>query len=732
MNKSDKYITISEAAQILGVTPVTLRNWEKLNKIDSKRDPQNHYRLYSLSKISALLQKKEPSFTNEYGNAKELPNNNKSRVIDTREFKLIIRQMSKAFRDSHGGSLLERFEEISKLLYCKLYDEKNTKTNEKFASKNGESQEETYKRISDIYSQAINLLQQKLILGRDRLTDDKKAVVKIVEILQGIYLNKIPSDVKGVVFEELIKNTFDKTENQQFFTPRTIVKFMVELMDPSGDLTILDPACGSGGFLIQASNYINHKSDNRHFKGRLIGLEIDKRMAWITQMNLLMHGDGKGEAHHLLDGGSLAYSQEIDRILPNNKADLIITNPPFGSDFDDLPQLKKYELGKGKKSRRRGVLFIERCLKWLKPGGRLALIIDDSVLNSSSNKDVREHILGNTVVEAIVSLPEVSFMPYATAKASILILKKRNKFDNSQGPVFMAESENVGRKPNGDPLYSGETDEEGLPQLINDLPDILKAWKLYQTDGKSAIERLSPKIFICPAENFLKSGVDKRIDIQYHHPAKYIAEEVINKSAYPTPKLIELVTLRNVSTIPNVQDPDDIWRYVGLANITPKTDEYFVSEVMGNQIKSAVKLFKSGDILISKLRPELRKCVLINQDDSDGYVSSECLVLSVNNELNSKWKVDPQYLAIVLRSDIIFGQLIYQVTGVGRPRVGLSTILNLKIPLPPMEIQKQIVSAYNSASIKYFEYKKRSTELLEQAENSIKQIYEFTTKMLQS
>lgn len=783
MENKPQYLTIKEASELIGVTPTTLRNWDKSGKLVPHRDPINNYRLYSTEDVTRFLQarslqeRRATYSTDTIANSAMATNVSQlplfvpppsiypKGIPDTRTLRLLVRQMSNAFRDSMGGGLLERFEEISKLLYCKLYDERKSMASPdykpRFCPRPGETLEETYERVAALYREAISLLPDVFANGRRSLSGDQRAVVRIVEILQDINLSDTPADVKGTVYEELIRNTFDKTENQQFFTPRQVVSFMVQFIDPQPGQVLCDPACGSGGFLIEASRHFSAalgqqaRGDSdahrvlQYLSENLIGLEIDRRMAWVAQMNLIMHGDGRGSIHHLGNGGSLAFSEHIDVLIPPDSLDVVLTNPPFGSDFADSKHLARYQLGRNKASRRRGILFIERCIGWLRPGGLLGIVIDESVLNGTLNKDVRSLILRECIVEAVISLPDVTFMPYSTAKASVLFLRRRNP--GAQGthpPVFMASVENIGRRPNGDPLYANQRDSNGCPVLLNDLPEVVNAWRTYQARGENAIAHLSPKIFICPPERFWDSSgslIETRLDVQFHHPSRKIAEGTLNRSIYSTPKLAELVVVRNVTTVPNVQDPDDVWRYIGLANIIPGTGEYTVSEITGNQIKSTVRLFRPGDILFSKLRPELRKCVLIRSDEDEGYASSECLVLcplesamqdtSLQGVVRARpslrqWQVDSEYLAFLLRSDIMFGQLVYQITGVGRPRVSASAILGLRIPLPPLEIQREIVAAYKMARQQYLESRKRSEMALREGDEALSAAYTYASERL--
>ena len=764
MNTKPEYLTIKDAAELLGVTPTTLRNWDKSKKLVAHRNPVNGYRLYAVEDVTKILRDKgendqayRPNVLSNQTDAQiflfpDLFSQSESKQ-DTRTLRLLVRQMSKAFRDSMGGGLLERFEEISKVLYCKLYDERQCKTSDNYTKQFYFSFDtpvnETYQRIATLYEKAVSLLPNIFTNSQRKLSNDQKAIVRIVELLHPVSLSNISADIKGTVYEELVRNTFEKSDNQQFFTPRQVAEFMVRFTNPQLDQTLCDPACGSGGFLIEASKHIGRVlfsqgdeefSANRiaqYLSNHIIGLEIDRRMAWVAQMNLIMHGDGDGNIYHLDGNGSLGFSDNLNRLVKPNELDIILTNPPFGSDLSDKTDLSKYQLGEGKTSRRRGILFIEQCIRWLKPGGRLGIIIEDSVLNGASNEDVRRFVLQYCVVEAVISLPNVTFMPYSSSKTSILFLKKKNNNQETQPHIFMANVEQIGRKQNGDPLYTGQRGKDGSRELLSELPDVVNAWQTYTISGVQSITHLSPKIFVCPPERFTE-GVGERLDVQFHHPSRVTAESTLNRSIYPTPKLAELIVVRNGMVIPSTQDPDEIWQYIGLANIVAATGEYSVSNVLGRQLKSGVRRFHPRDILFSKLRPELRKCVLVRDDEDDGYASSECLVfrtledafddpllkdIASKKKLLQQYQVDREYLSFILRSNIVFGQLVYQITGSGRPRVNQSAILGLRIPLPPLPVQLEIVAAYKLAWKHHLECRTRSETALREGQAALEAAY---------
>lgn len=763
MSEYDSLITVKDAASMLGVTTATLRNWDKSGKLKAIRHPINNYRMYRLSDIVPLLKNANPttnslnrtsSFRNEAANFTSLS------LVDKKEFRTIVRQMSKAFRDSEGGGIVERFEETSKLLFCKMFDENEVKLGNKtkfeLCVNPDDSIESVHNRVNQIFQRVLENYPDIFVNGRKQLSNDKKAIFEICKILQPYKILDVSDDLKGLIYEEMIRNTFEKNENQQFFTPRIIIDFIIQLVNPTENDVICDPACGSGGFLIGTMQWIkdcclNENSDKlieEYCRNKILGVEIDSRMVWVSTMNILMHGGVNGVIKYLSEGGSLAINDKSSKVLKNNSVDIIITNPPFGSDFSDESSLNKYVIGENKKSRRRGALFVERSLQLLKPGGKLAIILDDGVLNGSTNEDIRKLIFEKSIVEAVISLPEVTFLPYSSAKTSILFLRKKSKKEDnsSQKDIFIANIENIGRRPNGDPLYSNERDENGKLKLLNDLPQVVEAWKKYLSDKSYPISDEFPSCFICSPDEFYDNDgklFENRLDAQFHHPAKKVAKETLQKSIYPTPTVAELSIERNTSVLPKIEFSDEVCRFVGLANITPNNGEYFFSEMVGDRIKSSVKYFKGGDILFSKLRPELRKCVFIDDSELDGYTSAENIViraldkakndpefLDVLAKRNVLFDIDSEYLAFMLRSDVVFGQLVYQITGVGRPRISKSAFFNLKIPLPPIREQKEIVKMFKEAFITSSNLNKQSQMMLLEADKIVNDVYKFVQNKL--
>ena len=357
----------------------------------------------------------------------------------------------------------------------------------------------------------------------DRLFDDKDEInirensfIQILEKLETFNLSDTQDDVKGIAFEEFLGTTF-RGELGQFFTPRTIVDFMTEILDPQEGEVICDPTCGSGGFLIKAFEYVREKieADIRSKKDSLrlsiegndydalpedkqvkISHSIDKmqaalnteldtgiegsrmyqlsrnciygtdanpRMARTSKMNMIMHGDGHGGVHH--HDGLL----NINGIF-EERFDVILTNPPFGQNVDrgqliseadkftDEEMKKKYKkkygaaydealkqvddhIGEsllslydlGNTSTLTEVLFMERCLRLLKKGGRMGMVLPEGVLNNKNLQAVREYFEGKAKIILICSIPQDVFIAAgATVKPSLVFMRRFTNDEESE------------------------------------------------------------------------------------------------------------------------------------------------------------------------------------------------------------------------------------------------------------------------------------------------------------
>ena len=593
-------------------------------------------------------------------------------AADITKLRSLARSMSAAFRDSNGGGIMERFENVSKLMFLDLYRYYHPAV---FKSTEDTSKGKRTSRSIYEYERAawrnIQAMEPEILGSDSNFPNDVEAVAKCRQLLDASELSEYPASARGVVYEELLSNTFEKNENQQFFTPTQIVDFIIGLVNVPKSGIILDPACGSAGFLCAAQSVLGEHSDTR-----LVGLDIDERMCWIARTNLLVHGSDSATICCLPGAGSLGEFDHVSNEV-GGLADLILENPPFGSDVYDQGILSLFETGRNKASRRRSVLFLERSIELLSDGGVMAAVVDDSVLNLDGNADIRSLIRNRCAIVAVISLPGVTFMPYSSAKSSILIVKKGAE----QGPVFMARVSEVGRRTNGEPLF------DDFGELVTDLPEVIRCWNKFKAGDLTANSDLG---YIAE----LETDLGGRLDASYYHPSRFAAEESLSKTTYPVYRLKDLFDFVTSSASLSSFDSNEPITWVGLADIDKKTGQYRSKNVLAKTIKSQVHRFKPGDVLFSRLRPELRK-VIFCKDDGEGYCSSELLVMRLKCEYHNI--INPEYVAIALRSEVTYGQIVYKVTGLGRPRIGINNVRNLLIPIPSIEEQADSIARYHEA-----------------------------------
>jgi len=331
-------------------------------------------------------------------------------------------QLRDAFQQCHdilweGGrrNPAEAFDEMSKLMFCKLQDERmHTGLGEHYAFQCGtnETVDEVMSRVQAIYREAQETAPtvfQRLIEAEPHL------VYRVVQVLQGISMDRMDLDVKGAAFEKFLGVVF-RGEMGQYFTHRNLVNFMVDMLEPNRRDKVIDPACGSGGFLLQALDQVRKDAEARLDPAnayrawhewalyRLHGIEINEQISRVAMMGMIIHEDGHT---NIKCTDALRVFDDINSLGDNITVEpgtytLLMTNPPFGAKVTRVrqgakhPYLDTYELG-GKERRRNSqnteILFIERCLQLLAPGGRMGIVLPDGILTNSSLQYVRDFIM---------------------------------------------------------------------------------------------------------------------------------------------------------------------------------------------------------------------------------------------------------------------------------------------------------------------------------------------------
>lgn len=331
---------------------------------------------------------------------------------------------------------------------------------------------------------------------QEEITASDAQLAIVVSQLQQYAFLDAPHDVIGTAYEVYVASHL-KGERGQFFTNRLVVEMMVRALSPTEQDIVLDPACGSGGFLLTAMNYIFQAIDNsnrsanakeilkRNVVHNLFGVDISPKLVKIAKANMLLGKDGHGGIER---GNSLEPIQKLSAHFQekagNEMPTMILTNPPFGAGHDIRVKepniLRHYANGhavslgpdgrvqyENRLNDRQGVapeiLFLDRCVNWLKPGGVLAIVMAKGQLDNREAIGIRDFVLQNCRLLGVVNLHEDTFEPFCGSKASVIILRKERPPEDYS--VFMAVSNKVGQTSRGEPIF--KKDSEGNPIISN-------------------------------------------------------------------------------------------------------------------------------------------------------------------------------------------------------------------------------------------------------------------------
>ena len=421
-------------------------------------------------------------------------------LVPALDLKAIFRRCHNYIYANQGLQKAEAFHEMLKLIFCKVYDETESAGELRFYVRNDERRSESgqqrllEKRIAPLFS-AVKERYPYIFKESETVELNRRVLAYVVSELQRISLLRTRADVKGQAYEELVGANL-RGDRGEYFTPRNVCEMTVEMalathtQGRASGLKVLDVCCGTGGFLVA---YINTMRDvlrkrekaktggaysEADISGRIkdictrnvFGIDINPFLVRTCQMNLVMHGDGSS---NVAQADSLLSPSEWENPdaakVGYNFADIVFTNPPFGggAQIDDPHILSKYELAKfGASSVRSSMpaeqLFVEAALRFVKPGGLMAIVLPDSILNNPSLQFIREWLLLRSRLVASVDLPKETFADSGgVPNPSVLIVQKlttpeirlaeKDALDNYH--IFMATPRTAGIDKRANPLY---------------------------------------------------------------------------------------------------------------------------------------------------------------------------------------------------------------------------------------------------------------------------------------
>lgn len=468
------------------------------------------------------------------------------------------------------------------------------------------------------------------------------------------------SEKLGDAFEYLLSVMGSQGDAGQFRTPRHIIDFIVAVVNPVKTDTILDPACGTAGFLISAFKHIKEKNNlelNPDERKRLIknfvGYDISPDMVRLSLVNLYLHGFSDP---HIWEYDTLSSEERW-----NESFDVILANPPFMSPKGGIRPHKKFSIS----SNRSEVLFVDYIAEHLNPKGKAGIIVPEGVIfqSGSAYKDLRKMLVDNYLY-AVVSLPSGIFNPYSGVKTSILFMDK--EFAKTSKEILFIKVENDGYN-----LGSQRNAVKG--EQITEAIDILKHFK----EGLITESILSHVA--------LKSDIAK--NAEHNLTGERYKKTLAISTEYVVVKLTNVCSINPENIDPATLNVDE-FLYLDISSIENGTGRVnYNNYIKVNDAPSrARRKVQSKDILLSTVRPNLKAIGYIENAPKNTIASTGFAVLRVKENLYSK------FLFFNLYTDYMITQMVSMMGKGAYPSINQSDVATLQIPLPPLSVQEEIVS----------------------------------------
>lgn len=634
-------------------------------------------------------------------------------IDDVGTFKSLLRRCHNIIRNNEGYDPIQAFDEMSKIIFAKMYEEKYHNESNRF----------TYELFEySLTKLKVNIVQQmykdiheapefkELFPNNDPINLKDRTIGEIVKIFESYDFSLSKFDVKGEAFEYFLGDTFTGGLGE-YFTPRNIVEFIVDAISPKIGDKIVDPFCGTGGFLIYAFERISEKIRLRDFSEdeskiwkeklsneSLFGTDWKERNSQSCKMNMIIHGDGRNGVfkHDGFVDVTIENKENKDepiKVIGEEMFNICFTNPPFGAFETNTVLLNEFELGKNRNSQAREILAIERVLRLVKKGtGIVAMVLPDGLLNGDRNKYVREYIHRNAEVMAVIGLNKETFEGYNTkAKTSIIFMRRKEQESdfNTGYSIFMAVCSNSGYAPNGMQIPG------------NELPDILMDWQQYQKDPSS----FSP--FFKNTKVVTITSATERLDAESHIALDIDFEldfnDTLNKLKTDSSKLNALI--RNISQTHDVDARTVEYDYYDVCEILEEVKniqtltgeiEYFTLGISGKgnglflhpeglYKRDRLNKVELNWFAYSRLFAHNGSFAYVTKDFEGHYLSNEFPTFKVKNVVHGDLMALLDYLCYYFSSPQVTAYINRMTTGStkeSRARFKSEQFLQLRIAIP--------------------------------------------------
>jgi type I restriction enzyme M protein len=482
------------------------------------------------------------------------------------------------------------------------------------------------------------------------------------------------SERLGDAFEYLLSVLGSQGDAGQFRTPRHIIDFIVEILAPRKEESLLDPACGTAGFLISAYKHILRTNTDARGnstltpdeKGRLAkkfnGYDISPDMVRLSLVNLYLHG--------FTDPHIFEYDTLTDTARWNEYADVILANPPFMSPKGGIRPHNRFSI----QAKRSEVLFVDYIAEHLTPNGRAGIIVPEGIIFQSQNayKDLRKMLVENSLV-AVISLPAGCFNPYSGVKTSILLLDKSLARQSDTVAFFKVENDGYDLGAQRRPIQKND-----LPKVQEELETYLATFR----ERKDPSDLALSAALIVPKEKIAANG-------DYNLSGERYREGNETLSEFPHIALGEICEINPETAIPQELYPASHFNYIDISCVENESGNFLgpnrtASDDAPSRARRSVK---AGDVLLSTVRPNLKAFTLLSEVPERAIASTGFAVLRAQAD-----RVLPGYLINVLRDDRSVNQMIGMAGKGAYPSINQKDVEAIQIPLPPLEVQKEIVA----------------------------------------
>jgi type I restriction enzyme M protein len=612
-----------------------------------------------------------------------------------------------------GLSAQQTLEEFVKVLFVKISDEQSNQHQFKKSTKNF----------------AIDLMRQlftetkkqydSLFDKDEKIKLSENVLVFIIDQLQNISLLDSTNDAKGLAFQKFLSRQ-EKQGQGQFFTPEPVVDFCVKMIDPKLGETILDPACGSGGFLVSTLNYIcrnksqiyqsyckihgaehasaasrsvcsgakpiAHTGCGINIGQQLFGLDINQSIVRIAKMKFILEGISN---IHLSCRNTLDNIETVKQQLnQENGFDIILTNPPFGAKISDITILGKFDLGhkwthdsnvfyrqqKLHNTQLSEILFIERSLQLLKEGGRMGIVLPNGNFDNPSLAYLRNYIKERANILAVIKLPQETFIPFGTGvKTSLLFLEKKTSDAQQPKKIFFSAVSKLGYQgnKNGTPVFKSDNfgnpiQQNGKFVVDEDFTDILQDYQ----NGKNFISANSYTIDY--------DQLNCRLDCDYYSPIhRQILGNLTESNSVRLGDICDVVKEKSKK----LKSPDAVVEYIELSDINTHSFEIINStQYVVHELPSRASYeIQTGDIITAIAGNSVG-----TRKHATAWVSNEydgCICTN-GFRVFRNFRIDPYYFLYFLKSEMFLKQMITLRTGAAIPAVSDTNLNDVRIYLP--------------------------------------------------